>query len=65
MSNDPLLTYLALQLRLRAARLRGAKGDAGAVSIEAAVLIGFLVAMALGLGAFLLNKLTEKEGQIK
>jgi len=64
MSNDPLLTYLTLQMRLRAARLRNAP-DAGAVSIEAAILIGVLVAMAIALGVFLTNKLTEKEGQIK
>lgn len=63
-STRSTLTYLAAALRLRVARVRNAP-DRGAMSIELAVLIGFLVAGGLGLGAFLLTKLTDKENAIK
>ncbi|WP_030274479.1 hypothetical protein [Streptomyces sp. NRRL B-24484] len=67
MLHDPLLTYLSIQLRAHSARLQAAHAerDRGALSIEGAILIGILVAMAIGLGVFLNGKLNEKEGQIK
>ncbi|MGV9268103.1 hypothetical protein ACWDRR_25960 [Kitasatospora sp. NPDC003701] len=61
---DPVVQAFALHIRHTAIRLRNEK-DKGGMSIEAAILVGVLVLLAIGLGTFLTTKLTEKEGQIK
>ncbi|MFD0261012.1 hypothetical protein ACFRKE_00735 [Kitasatospora indigofera] len=64
LTNDPTVQYFVTMLRGNAARLRAEK-ERGGLSIEAAILVGILVALAIGLGTFLTTKMTEKTGQIK
>ena len=64
LTNDPTTQYFLTMLRANAARLRTEK-ERGGLSIEAAILVGILVALAIGLGTFLTTKMTEKTGQIK
>ncbi len=63
-TTDPTAQYFMTMLRDRAAQLRKEK-DRGGMSIEAAILVGILVALAIGLGVFLTTKMSEKTGQIK
>ena len=60
-----LSTYLLLlQHRLRTLQDETNR-ERGGLSVEAVLLIGFLVTAALFLGAFLVNYVKTKTGQIK
>ena len=60
-----LATYLVLlQHRLQALQ-DDANRERGGLSVEAVVLIGFLVAAALAVGAFLINYINGKLAGIK
>ncbi|MET9396123.1 hypothetical protein [Kitasatospora sp. NPDC002965] len=63
-SADPVVQAFTTHIRHTANRLRTER-DKGGMSIEAAILVGILVLLAIGLGTFLTGKLTEKQGQIK
>ncbi|MEU6349953.1 hypothetical protein ABZ896_11565 [Streptomyces sp. NPDC047072] len=66
MLNDPILSLLVTRARAEAAKLRALKDeDRGGLSIEAMIIVGSLVGIAIVAAAVLLTKVNEKADQIK
>lgn len=64
--HDPILSLLITSARAKAARLRALKDqDRGGLSIEAMIIVGSLVGIAIVAAAVLLTKVNEKAAQIK
>ncbi|MFE9121430.1 hypothetical protein [Streptomyces sp. NPDC007172] len=65
MGNDPNLTFLKAFFSARVERLRNAKDDRGAISIETMMIVAGLVVVAAIAAGVILNKVNEKAKEIK
>ena len=64
--NDPMLSLLVARSRAQIAKLRALRDeDRGGLSIEAMIIVGSLVGIAIVAAAVLLTKVNEKADQIK
>ncbi|MEU9744779.1 hypothetical protein [Streptomyces niveus] len=64
--NDPILSLLVARARAEVVKLRAlTEQDRGGLSIEAMIIVGSLVGIAVVAAGVLLLKVNEKAGEIK